>query len=91
MTHSAFWIYRQISKAVPHAREQDGASWHSSPRRQLLRRLAILISAVPFGAAAYGLLYERLTVEVTRRRIALARIPKAFEGFRIAQLSDIHI
>lgn len=91
MTRSASWIYRQISKAVLHAREQDGASWHSSPRRQFLRRLAILISAVPFGAAAYGLLYERPNVEVTRRRIALARIPKAFEGFRIAQLSDIHI
>jgi predicted MPP superfamily phosphohydrolase len=30
-------------------------------------------------------------VEVTRPRIALARLPKAFEGFRIAQLSDIHI
>jgi predicted MPP superfamily phosphohydrolase len=30
-------------------------------------------------------------VEVTHRRIALARLPLAFEGFRIAQLSDIHI
>ena len=68
VTHSAIWIYRQISKAVPHAREQDAASWHSNPRRQFLRRLAILTSAVPFGAAAYGLLYERLNVEVTRRR-----------------------
>jgi uncharacterized protein len=30
-------------------------------------------------------------VEVTPRRIRLVRLPKAFEGFRIAQLSDIHI
>jgi uncharacterized protein len=30
-------------------------------------------------------------VEVTHQRIRLARLPKAFEGFRIAQLSDIHI
>jgi hypothetical protein len=42
-------------------------------------------------AAAYGLLYGRLDVEVTHRRIRLARLPKAFEGFRIAQLSDVHI
>jgi predicted MPP superfamily phosphohydrolase len=28
---------------------------------------------------------------VVRQRIRLARLPKAFEGFRIAQLSDIHI
>ncbi len=42
-------------------------------------------------ASAYGLLYGRLDVEVTHRRIRLARLPKSFEGFRIAQLSDIHI
>jgi predicted MPP superfamily phosphohydrolase len=30
-------------------------------------------------------------VEVVRQRIRLARLSKAFEGFRIAQLSDIHI
>jgi predicted MPP superfamily phosphohydrolase len=53
--------------------------------------MAIAVSATPFVAAAYGLLYSRLDVEVTHRRIALARLPKAFEGFRIAQLSDIHI
>jgi hypothetical protein len=91
MTRSAIWIFRQVSKAVPHAHEQNAAPRHASARRQFLRRLAILTSAVPFGAAACGLLYERLNVEVTRRRIALARIPTAFEGFRIAQLSDIHI
>jgi len=44
-----------------------------------------------FVAAAYGLLYSRLDVEVAHRRLALARLPKAFEGFRIAQLSDFHI
>jgi predicted MPP superfamily phosphohydrolase len=30
-------------------------------------------------------------VEVTRPRIALARLPKGFQGFRIVQLSDFHI
>ena len=92
-TRSAIWVYRQIRDAVRHAdaREQRAAPWHSSDRRQLLRQLAVLTSAVPFGAAAYGLLYERQNVEVTRRRIVLARLPKAFEGFRIAQLSDVHI
>jgi uncharacterized protein len=53
--------------------------------------MAIVASATPFVAAIYGLLYERLAVEVTHRRIALARLPQAFEGFRIAQLSDLHI
>jgi predicted MPP superfamily phosphohydrolase len=30
-------------------------------------------------------------VEVVRQRVQLVRLPKAFEGFRIAQLSDIHL
>jgi predicted MPP superfamily phosphohydrolase len=42
-------------------------------------------------AAAYGLLYGRINFEVVRKRIALRRLPGTFEGFRIAQLSDIHI
>ena len=42
-------------------------------------------------AAGYGLLYGRLDLEVTRQRIRLAHLPQAFEGFRIVQLSDIHI
>jgi predicted MPP superfamily phosphohydrolase len=57
----------------------------------LLEQAAVAVSAVPFVAAAYGLLYERLDVEVTRPRIALARLPKGFQGFRIVQLSDFHI
>jgi predicted MPP superfamily phosphohydrolase len=51
----------------------------------------VAISATPFAACAYGLLYERTEIETTHQRIKLPRLPKAFEGFRIAQISDIHI
>jgi len=51
----------------------------------------VAISATPFAACAYGLMYERTEIETTRQRITLRRLPKAFDGFRIAQLSDIHI
>jgi len=60
-------------------------------RRRLLEQAAVAVSPVPFVAAAYGLLHERLDIEVTRPRISLARLPKAFEEFRIVQLSDFHI
>jgi predicted MPP superfamily phosphohydrolase len=63
----------------------------SPSRRRFLEQTAIALSATPFLAAAYGLLYGRLDVQVTRRRIRLARLPEAFEGFHIAQLSDFHI
>jgi predicted MPP superfamily phosphohydrolase len=60
-------------------------------RRRLLKQTATAFCAAPFVAGAYGLFYGRLNLEVTHQRIRLARLPKAFEGFRIVQLSDFHI
>jgi uncharacterized protein len=63
----------------------------SPSRRRFLEQSAITLSAAPFVAGAYGLFYGRLNLETTRQRIRLQRLPKAFEGFRIVQLSDFHI
>jgi predicted MPP superfamily phosphohydrolase len=100
-----FWTVDRVVRAAASAysRARDTTAAHvaapkpvpiavSSPaRRRFLEQTAIALSATPFVASAYGLLYGRLDVEVTRRRIRLARLPKVFEGFRIAQLSDFHI
>jgi predicted MPP superfamily phosphohydrolase len=63
----------------------------SPARRQFLESAATATAAVPFVAGAYGLLWGRLNLEVTRQPIRLARLPRAFHGFRVAQLSDIHV
>lgn len=63
----------------------------SRQRRRFLEQTAMMLSATPFVASAYGLVYGRVDLETTHQRIKLARLPKAFHGFRIAQLSDIHI
>ncbi len=63
----------------------------SLARRCFLERAALALSASPFLAAGYGLLYGRLDVEITHRPIRLTRLPEAFEGFRIAHLSDVHL
>ncbi|MBZ5515937.1 MAG: metallophosphoesterase [Acidobacteriia bacterium] len=63
----------------------------SASRRRFLEQTAKVVSATPFVVSAYGCFYGRLDVETTRQRVQLPRLPKAFHGFRIAQLSDIHI
>jgi uncharacterized protein len=90
---AAGWVYRKARTAIhqrPAAADAEAALL-SPARRHFLERTAVLVSATPFVAAGYGLLYERQNVEVVRQRVRLARLPKAFEGFRIAQLSDIHL
>ncbi len=63
----------------------------SPGRRRFLGQTAIALSAAPFVAGSYGLFYGRLNLETAHQRIRLGRLPKAFEGFRIVQLSDLHI
>ncbi len=63
----------------------------SPPRRRFLEQAATVATAAPFVAGAYGLLYGRLNLETPTQRIRLPRLPAQFEGFRICQLSDIHI
>jgi predicted MPP superfamily phosphohydrolase len=63
----------------------------SPDRRRFLGRTAAVASAAPFVAGAYGLLYGRLNLETTTQKIHLPKLPRQFHGFRICQLSDIHI
>ena len=93
---AAAWVYGQAREAMrrDRATPKPGVTTlgpRSSGRRRFLEQTAVLVSATPFVAAGYGLLYGRLNVEVVRQRIRLAHLPKAFEGFCIAQLSDMHI
>jgi hypothetical protein len=84
---AAFWIYKKL---VP-ASNSDREVLLSPERRKFLARTAVAVGATPFAACAYGLLYERTEIVTTVNRIVLPRLPKAFDGFRIAQLSDLHI
>src|SRR5216684_8408214 len=63
----------------------------SPGRRRFLEQTAIALSAAPFVAGSYGLFYGRLNLETAHQRIRLGHLPKAFDGFRIVQLSDLHI
>src|SRR6266478_4602863 len=90
---AAGWVYRKARTAIhQHSAAVDTEAALLSPaRRRYLERTAVLVSAAPFVAAGYGLLYGRQNVEIVRQRIRLARLPNAFERFHIAQLSDVHI
>jgi predicted MPP superfamily phosphohydrolase len=90
------WLVRLLASAVQWParffRTPRSADVPVSPaRRQFLERTATVAAAAPFVAGAYGLLWGRLNLQVTRQPVRLARLPRTFHGFRIAQLSDIHI
>ena len=85
---TARWLYRKVAPAG-HAVPQPKPI--SLARRRFLERSVLAVTTAPFVAGAYGMFYERLNLEISHRRIKIPRLPRAFEGFRIAQLSDFHI
>ncbi len=61
-------------------------------RRTFLGRAlsgGIAFSALALGA--YGMVSARSTVKVKPVRVELARLPQSLDGFRIVQLTDVHI
>jgi uncharacterized protein len=59
--------------------------------RSLSRRRFLQLSAAGVaGLATYSGLLERHHVELIERTISIRRLPAAFRGLRIAQISDIH-
>jgi uncharacterized protein len=59
-------------------------------RSEFLAKAAVVASAIPFGAMAYGVISGAHDYRVRRKTVYLPNLPKAFDGIKIGQLSDIH-
>ncbi|MFZ5999762.1 MAG: metallophosphoesterase, partial [Bacteroidota bacterium] len=55
-----------------------------------LSKAALVATAVPFGAMAYGIISGAHDYRVKRVTVKLPNLPKSFDGIRIGQVSDIH-
>lgn len=57
----------------------------------VINYIALTISVVWIGISLYGILFGWKQITVEKVSIASAKIPKAFDGYKIVQLSDFHI
>src|ERR1017187_2837241 len=55
------------------------------------RRFLIASACAGGGLSIYGSGIERHWIEITQRDVFIPGLPQAFDGLRIAQLSDIHM
>ena len=59
-------------------------------RSEFLSKTALVASAIPFGAMAYGIISGAHVYRVKRVTVKLPNLPKSFDGIKIGHLSDIH-
>ncbi len=61
------------------------------PGRSDIGNLLVLIfGAIPFFSMLYGITKGKYRYKVNRVRVKIDKLPTAFEGFKVAQISDIH-
>lgn len=59
-------------------------------RLEFFTQTGMLLGAVPFFTLIYGMVRGPYRYEVRKMKIHLPKLPDAFNGFKILQLSDIH-
>jgi predicted MPP superfamily phosphohydrolase len=59
-------------------------------RRKFITQIGIGLAAVPFLSLIYGVIKGRYDFKVHKIVLKSKDIPKAFDGFKIAQFSDLH-
>jgi predicted MPP superfamily phosphohydrolase len=78
------WVVQQFTKS------SEALPGEAITRSEFLNKAALVATAVPFGAMAYGIVSGAHDYRVRRVRVPIRNLPPAFHGLRAVQISDIH-
>lgn len=85
------WVYEGIApskKVISDTKVLTDPN--SITRSDFLAKTGLIVSALPFAGMSYGIISGAHDYRIRRKTIYLPQLPKAFDGIKIAQLSDIH-
>lgn len=60
------------------------------PRSDFLVKTGLLVASIPFAALNIGMVSGVYDYKVKRKKLVLPNLPKAFEGMKLGQISDVH-
>jgi len=82
-------LFRWVAKLFTNS-ETEALPGEVINRSQFLSQAAMVATAIPFGAMAYGIISGAHDYRVKRITLKLPNLPRQFDGIRLAQISDIH-
>ena len=78
------WVYRIF-------KNETSVSLNYIPQRRLfISQLSILLASIPASALFLGMLRGKYNYKVIKHQLSFNRLPKDFNGFKIAHISDFH-
>ena len=60
-------------------------------RRKFVSMIGLGVAALPFGAILYGAFKGKYDYQVRSYELSFADLPASFDGYKITQISDIHV
>ncbi|MCU0320414.1 MAG: hypothetical protein MUE88_10120, partial [Flavobacteriales bacterium] len=84
LLHFGRWLWAKLLPGVV-----DG-SGEQIDRVRFLSQLGLILAAIPFTGVLYGVTKGRSRFNVARVPVRSSRLPEAFHGLRIVQISDMH-
>ena len=86
MRRTWIWLKRKFNKKPAPEQRREAAI----PRSEFLIKAGTLVAAIPLASLTYGVVSSAYDYRIKRRTLYLPNLPKAFDGIKLAQLSDIH-
>lgn len=85
LLHLGRWLW---AKLLPGAVNEPG---EGITRLRFLSQLGLIVAAIPFTGVLYGVTKGRSSFNVARVPVRSGRLPKAFHGMKVVQISDTHL
>ncbi|MEM6299831.1 MAG: metallophosphoesterase, partial [Bacteroidota bacterium] len=81
------WIYEQI---MPAKLSEGNPEKNTIPRSEFLMKAGLVAMTIPVVTTSWGIISGAHDYRVRRRTLYLPNLPKAFDGIRLVQISDVH-
>jgi predicted MPP superfamily phosphohydrolase len=83
---SLFYQKEAVDGISTNATEANGIT-----RLEFFSKAGLIAGAIPFFSLIYGMVRGPYRYEIKKLKLHFPKLPQAFEGLKIVQLSDIHI
>jgi len=82
--------FRQRSKKQLRQPTDTAPVANAIPRSEFLMKAGLLAGSIPLAGLTYGTISGVYDYRVKHRKLYLPNLPKAFDGIKLGQISDIH-
>ena len=85
-----FWATGALAIKIPQLFSDTSNLEVLESRRSFVGKLGLLVATIPFSGIVYGMWKGRYAFKVFLHQLSFDELPKAFDGLKILQISDIH-